>query len=257
MINAVAQHNLYISNNVSTEKLRMIKNIVINVLAGFALLTSSVANAGMIIGGSDIIDNDDLLILGNWLGKGDIDLTNVFTKNGISNNSTHWHAAVDGKGATFTLIQVGTGQNSFVFGGYNDYSWLSNNNYRLVDHTVDKSFLFSLTNNLKFDRVRHSYSTYNSKFHGATFGGGHDLYVNNNLTSGYSYLGNSYGDVTRAGNSDYINILAGSYIFNIEKYETFTISQASPTSQVPAPSTLAIFALAIIGLVSHRFKKKS
>ena len=223
--------------------------------AGLVLTVSGFANAGLINGGSDIIDHDDLLQLGVWLGNGEIDLTNIFTKTGTQ-NATDWHAAVNGKGPTFTLIEATYNNSAFIFGGYNAYSWNSSSSYNNVDYAVDNSFLFSLTNDVKLGHSRFIYSTYNNQNYGATFGGGHDLYVNGSLTGGYSNLGHSYGDTTKYGQNSNRIILAGSYNgWVIQKYETFTVSQATPHSDVPEPSTLAILGLGLMGLVSRRFKK--
>jgi len=232
-------------------KLKMLKLA----FAGLVLSVSGLANAGLINGGSDIIDHDDLIQLGDWLGNGDIDLTNIFTKTGIK-NSTDWHNAVNGKGATFTLIEATYGNNTFIFGGYNDYSWNNSSTYNSVNYDVDNSFLFSLTNDVKLEHSRYTYSTYGGTNYGATFGGGHDLHVNSSLTSGYSNLGHTYGDTSAYGQNSNRIILAGNFSnWQIQKYETFTINQATPHSDVPEPSTLAIFALGIMGLAARRFKK--
>jgi len=214
---------------------------------------SNFANAGLINGGSDIIDNDDLTQLSDWLGKGDIDLTNIFTKSG-GNNSQDWHAAVDDKGATFTLIESTFEGNTYIFGGYNDYSWNSAIMHNQVDATLDKSFLFSLTTNKIFERKNNNHSTSSANDLGATFGAGHDLYIDATLSTGYSNLGASYGENTLYGSVAAGKELAGNFDgWQIQKYESFTVN----ASQVPEPSTLAIYALGIIGLVSRRLKKKS
>lgn len=228
-------------------------------LAGLILFISSVTHAGLIIGGSEIIDQNDLNILGGWLGNTNIDLTNIFTKSG-SLTSKDWHEAVDGKGATFTLIEAISNGNSFTFGGYNHFSWSTSNKYTLTDATVDQSFLFSLTNNIKLERSRFSYSSYNHSNYGSTFGGGHDLYINSALSSGYSNLGHSYGDSTQYNQDSNRIILAGGFKnWEIQKYETFTISESaaqfainsiglSPqTVKVPEPTT---FLLLFIGLIA-------
>jgi len=231
------------------------KKMLTSAFAGLVLSVSGFAHAGLINGGSDIIDQNDLTQLGSWLGNGDIDLTNIFTKTGTQ-NSVDWHAAVDGKGATFTLIEAIYNNNTFIFGGYNDYSWNSSTGYNTVDYNVDNSFLFSLTNNVKLERSRFPYSTYNHSNYGATFGGGHDLYIDSDLATGYSNLGHSYGDTSAYRTTTNRNLLAGTFNgWQIQKYETFTVNQATPRSEVPEPSTLAIFALGVIGLAARKFKK--
>ena len=206
----------------------------------------NVANAG-IIGGSDIIDQNDVATLGNWLGS-NLELTNIFTKeDGMT--SHHWHDAVDGKGATFTLIEATFNEVTYIFGGYNEASWNSSATYNQISYATDTSFLFSLTENVKLERDRNVYSTYSNTGYGATFGSGHDLHINTALSGGYSNLGYSYGDTSQYTTASRRTLLAGSSNgFVVEKYETFTVS----ASKVPGPSTLAIFALGIMGLGIRR-----
>lgn len=217
-------------------------------LITFVLSFAQVTHAGLIHGGSDIIDHDDLLQLGTWLGE-DIDLTNIFTKT-TGMTSADWHAAVDNQGRTFTLIEAETAGVSYVFGGYNAYNWLSNIGYRNVSPLLDTSFLFSITNNVKITHNQLTFSTFNNINYGATFGGGHDLYINRDLSGGYSNLGHTYGDVTRYRDPVYQSLLAGSYDnWSIKKYESFTVSAA--TEHIPEPGTLTIFALGLLSLITR------
>lgn len=57
-----------------------------------------------------------------WLGEGDLDFTNVYTRIAADDN-LDFHAAADGQGRTFTLVEVVWLGNTYVIGGYNPQSW--------------------------------------------------------------------------------------------------------------------------------------
>ena len=122
-------------------------------------LISTAAQASSIIGGSTLIDSASLTQLEGWLGEGQLDLTNIFTKQ-TGSTSLDFHAAADGKGRTFSVMQVsGTYASkdgtltdfSSVVGGYNPQSWNSLGNYNLVpDTALRTAFIFNLTDNTLF-----------------------------------------------------------------------------------------------------------
>ena len=105
------------------------------------------------------------------------------------------------------------------------------------------------------------YQTFNAPSYGPTFGGGHDLYVGSDLSIGYSYL-YSYG---ATGSQTQQSIVDGSMYdganLRIDGLETFTVAIAPPVANplrmlatatsnaVPEPGSLALFGLAIIGLI--------
>jgi hypothetical protein len=63
------------------------------------------ATAGDIIGGSSLLDAGKQAQLERWLGAGEFNLNNVYTRE-AGDSATDFHAAADGKGATFTLLEV-------------------------------------------------------------------------------------------------------------------------------------------------------
>ena len=245
------------------------------------------AHAGTIIGGSSMLDAADLTQLETWLGQGPIDLTNIFTKNQTdartdNDDGVDWHAAVDNMGPTFTVFEVTTsngngGFDDFVFGGYNDKSWnASLNFYRFDNDDADrKNFIFNLTTAVKLDQCLSTdpecggnsrdygkRASYEDPNFGAIFGGGFDMFVGNQLNSGYNAQ-YSYG-VNDPGASDGNNLTVStldnddnSYHWqSVGAYETFTISSAQA---VPAPAPMMLFGLGLfgLGLVSRKAKKRA
>ena len=120
--------------------------------AGLALAvaTAGQAHADPIIGGSTLITPAGFTQLESWLGQGDITLTKVFSHTaGDGKTSYNFHAAVDGLGATFTVIQLlaTQGNQAQVIGGYNPQSWNSTNSYNITPTDAARTaFLFNLTN---------------------------------------------------------------------------------------------------------------
>ena len=105
-----------------------------------------------------------------------------------------FHSRCDGKGATVTVIKCSGG---FVFGGYADVPWQSNNSWA---HS-SQAFLFSLhspsgVGPVKLPLVQnHQHAMYCGASHGPTFGSGHDIYVAdgaNGNTNSHTNLGHTY-----------------------------------------------------------------
>jgi hypothetical protein len=99
------------------------------------------------------------------------------------------------------------------------------------------------------------WQTYNSEYYGPTFGGGHDLHVENNLGSGYafnfSFGGTSWGDDITTGDPNG----GRSHGFHISELEVFAFAQASNgggTSVPDASSTVALLGLCLLGLAGVR-----
>ena len=209
------------------------------------ILLSTTSWAATIIGGSTLLNTTDANLLESWLGEGPIALTNIFTKQS-GDDSVDFHTAVDGQGATFTIIQLDNGN---TIGGYNPISWQSASYY---NGSGDLSaFLFNLTSQLKLDQSQNiPYQTYNRSNYGPTFGGGHDLYVDSALAGGYANIGHTYAAPpgTSYGSSDARNTFAGSYRdWTITGLEVFSIAPMTP---VPLPAGLPLLGSALLGLLA-------
>lgn len=219
-----------------------------------AAFVTGQAHASAVIGGTSLLSTANVDQLATWLGQGSIDLTNIFTKQ-AGNTSFDFHAAADGKGATFVVMQVtdtNTGLTGLV-GGYDPLSWSSDGGWYLVDPLATTGFLFNLTSGV-FSAERTDwqgqYQTYNSSNYGPTFGGGHDLYVDDSLTFSYMY---AWSYATQNGS----NLLGqSSYSFDlaVSSLEVFTIS---PGNTVPEPTSIALVGLALCGMFAARRRKKA
>jgi hypothetical protein len=220
------------------------------------LMMAGQVDAAVIVGGTGFLSQADANQLETWLGEGPITITNVYTKT-PGDDSYTFHAAVDGKGRTFSVIEVLGGYNfsnpsqklnQQVVGGYNPQSWNSTNTYNLTPILIDRTaFLFNLTTTEKQTQNLDGtglYQAFNYEFSGPSFGSGNDLDVRSDLNNGYAYHA-SYGG---AGlNSSITSGTSGIYDeLTIGRIEIYTISSADAV--VPEPATLAIWGSGVLGM---------
>ncbi|NVE00016.1 PEP_CTERM-anchored TLD domain-containing protein [Massilia sp. BJB1822] len=169
--------------------------LVLAVLLGAAAAIVPSAHAG------GLLSEQDEKQLARWLGGGELQLSNIYTKT-AGDTARQFHAAVDGKGRTFSVMQATQDGKTWLVGGYNPQSWSSAEKYnRNPEQQGRTAFLFNLSSGIVhyqtpkingLDEVG-SYQTYNGSAFGPTFGWGHDLYVPYDLTHGghsflYSYI---------------------------------------------------------------------
>ncbi len=221
------------------------------------MMASGAASAGVINGDSELLTGSDHAQLSEWLGS-DFDLTRIFAKS-EGDTSVDWHAAVDGMGATFTVMEISdkNTNESLIIGGYNSASWSISGSYA----KSATAFLFNLSENLLFEQSgRYSNganAVLNKSNYGATFGAGHDLYVNYDLTNGYANIGNTYGDLAQYGSESYREEFAGSYNnWTIGAYETYTLSASTGDFGTGAiadvPAAFLLGGLGLLGIAAAR-----
>lgn len=200
----------------------------------------------------------DLTLYGQlerWLGAGPLDLRNIYTRE-TGHNSRDFHAAADGAGMTFTLLQVTNdfGQ-SWIVGGYNPQSWSSTDGWHETPRDWQRTaFIFNFTDAKLWRQVqsgdilpnRGLRQTYNEPNHGPTFGAGPDLFVNDRLNAAMSWQV-SYGDGLSEGTS-IIDGSTGGQLFRIDALEVYSISL------VPEPGSTAMFVggLGVLGWAAWR-----
>jgi len=130
--------------------------------------------------------------LASWLGEGPLALNLLFAK-APGRTAADFHAAADGKGRTFTVMQAydATGR-AWLVGGYNPQSWSSKGGFNMTPDEADRAaFLFNLNNGSVFQQLPQlagddygAMQTVNDATLGPTFGAGFDLSVPFDLTDG-------------------------------------------------------------------------
>ena len=229
-------------------------------LALSLVLAANCALATSIVGGNNLLTLSDADQLESWLGEGELVFTNIFIKdplNPSANDSLDFHAAVDGMGRTFSLIEVidGSGNRQQLIGGYNPQSWSSGGGYNITPNDSERTaFIFDLTTpQIYYQRPESwasapgSFQTYNWNGYGPAFGGGHDLVVDSSLTIGATYA-YSYGPPA-AGSLTGIQ----GWSISVGQIEVFTIAaESTPLNPVPEPATVTLLGLGLGGMALYR-----
>jgi hypothetical protein len=129
-----------------------------------------------------------------------------------------FHANCDDKDATIVVAKITNSEQ--IFGGYNPLSWDLSGEYK----STNDSFIFSFTNrtNLQTSKVAYcndnQYSIYCGSEYGPAFGGGHDLYCQDDnwyFSNPYSYSDIDIPRNTR-DDDDY-------YVITVDDYEVFQV----------------------------------
>jgi hypothetical protein len=226
---------------------------VLLALAGAGV--GSIAQAGDIIGGSSLLDDGRHAQLERWLGAGEFNLNNVYTLR-PGDTSVNFHQGADGKGATFTVIEVeNTAGQTFLVGGYNPQSWSSTDGWHETERDFQRTaFLFNFTTPAVYRQVLSDFElpsqglrqTYNDILFGPVFGSGPDLLVNNDLTKALSWQ-LSYGNPADEGVS-IIDGSTGGQTVQVKAMEIFAIAP------VPEPATwgMLLSGAGVIAVLARR-----
>lgn len=225
------------------------------ILAASALAVVLAAPAAHAQNGVPLLDLTLYGQLERWLGAGPLDLRNIYTRE-QGHNSRDFHAAADGAGMTFTLLQVSNdfGQ-SWIVGGYNPQSWSSTDGWHETPNDWQRTaFIFNYTDAQLWRQVmrdnvlpnRGLRQTFNDPNHGPTFGAGPDLFVNDQLSAAMSWQV-SYGAGLSEGTS-LIDGSTGGQLFRVNALEVYSISL------VPEPANTAMFigGLGVLGWAAWR-----
>jgi len=198
--------------------------------------------------------------LERWLGAGAFNLDNLDNLYTLHAGATSdaFHAAADGKGATFTLLDVtNDGGASFLVGGYNPQSWASDEGWHETRRDWQRTaFLFNMTSPAVYRQVLTDFElpsqglrqTYNEAGYGPVFGAGPDLFVNDELTAALSWQ-LSYGNPANQGHS----IIDGSLNGQIVRLDAMEVFAVSP---VPEPGSVAMLlgGIGVLGVAVRRRK---
>ena len=197
--------------------------------------------------------------LERWLGAGELDLTNVYTRH-PGDTSARFHAGADGEGPTFTLLEVtNTAGNTYLVGGYNPQSWAADEGWHETERDAQRTaFLFNFTEPAVYRQVPSAFvlpsqgqrQTFNELEFGPVFGSGPDLFVNDRLDGGLSWQ-LSYGSPNDEGIS-IIDRGPGDATVRINGMEILAITP------VPEPATYAalLAGLGVLGGAAGRSRKK-
>jgi hypothetical protein len=223
---------------------------------------SAAAQTGTIIGGSALLDDSRHAQLERWLGAGEFNLANVYTLK-PGDTSAAFHQGADGKGATFTLLEVtNTSGMSFLVGGYNPQGWSSTEGWHETAPDWQRTaFVFNFTTPAVYHQILSSYvlpsqgqrQTYNGIDFGPVFGAGPDLFVDNELNSALSWqLG--YGNPSDEGHSIIDRSLGGQAV-RVDAMEIFAIAPVpEPASAAMLLGGLGVLA-ALARLHRHRYRR--
>ena len=160
---------------------------------------------------SKIIENDrdkDLAIR-RWINpnKKDFNIKLLFRMSRDGNQSSQYHNLCDNKDNLLTIIQ--TDQNK-KFGGFASKSW------GVQDNIINSTFMFSLNDMKKFDRLNNNKAKWDGSNYGPVFGNAWDFYINSTMTSGMEQHNNESVFLQKYEFTD-----NGS--FNVKEIEVFQI----------------------------------
>ena len=124
-----------------------------------------------------------------------------------------FHEKCDGKKNTITVILTRNGRR---FGGFTHAKWDKSNGYK----SDERGFLFSLDSKEVYANKKENYGIYCYNDKGPAFGGGHDLFIDDNCNKDNESYDNSNHSYETYGKK---YALAGTKYFYVEDYEVYEL----------------------------------
>ena len=124
-----------------------------------------------------------------------------------------FHEKCDEKKNTIVVVQARNGRR---FGGFTEAKWDKSNGYK----SSSTGFLFSLDNKEVYYNKKNEYDIYCYSDKGPTFGGGHDLFIDDNCNKDNESFDNSNHSYDTYGKK---YALAGTKYFYVEEYEVYQL----------------------------------
>jgi hypothetical protein len=225
-----------------------------------AALAFTLAAGASAADGASLLDKGRYGQLERWLGAGELNLTNVYTRR-AGDTSADFHAGADGQGPTFTLLEVTNEDGaSYLVGGYDPQSWASDEGWHETERDWQRTaFLFNFTTPAVYRQVLSSYvlpsqgqrQTFNERTFGPVFGSGPDLFVNDRLDTALSWQ-LSYGNPSDEG----LSIIDRSENGETVRIDAMEIYAITP---VPEPAGYALLAagVGVLGGVGRLLRKRA
>ena len=175
-----------------------------------------VVKKGLAIG-SQIIKYNEYNVIESWirkvLGKNVKYFNLIFRASRNGYRAEDFHQKCDGKKNTIVVVQARNGKR---FGGFTEAKWDKSNGYKTGNH----GFLFSLDKREIYCNKNNNYDIYCYSDKGPTFGGGHDLFIDDNCNKNNENYDNSSHSYDTEGQK---NALAGTKYFYVEDYEVYQL----------------------------------
>ena len=132
---------------------------------------------------SKIIGNDREkdLALRKWIdpGRTNFEFKLLFRMSRDGKKGDDYHKLCDNKDNLLTIIEAGNGKK---MGGFASKSW------GIPGQIIEKSFLFSLDNMKKYERLNHDKSKNDGSKYGPVFGNAWDLFIDGNMITGLEQI---------------------------------------------------------------------
>ncbi|WP_256079924.1 PEP_CTERM-anchored TLD domain-containing protein [Massilia sp. YIM B04103] len=223
----------------------MLKKLIISA----TLLGAPTAQAGVIIGSSELLNAAAVEQMELWIGKGPLTLTNLFTKTPDRSTAKAFHQAVDDRGPGLAIANVSedNGKTWKIVGGYSPLGWSSKISGEYF--APSDTFIFNLSNNEKRELTRR-YLVSSRPEVGPFFYS--DFSIAGNLSGGFTHSW-AFGNLP-TGRS----LLDGSHssgVIKVREFEVFGLEPYKDPEPVPEPASLALMGAGLLGLMLIRHRK--